>query len=195
MKSEQTLPDGYEIRELNDDEFMSHWRENAPKIFDDESQIFRVFEFLSDEEKAKNRELRESMGKPYLLSLGLFYKGEFAGWSAGHQESAETYYMRNSAVLPAHRRKGLYTALLNQTLQILVEKGFQKIYSRHNATNNAVIIPKLKAGFTITSLEVSDMFGVLVHLTYFPSPLRRKVMIYRVGDMKPDDEIRKCMKL
>lgn len=195
MKNKTILSEGYEIRELADDEFMSHWREHAPKIFDDDSQIFRVFEFLSEEEKAKARALREFMGQPYQLRLGLFYKGEFAGWSAGHQESSETYYMRNSAVLPAHRRKGLYTTLLNRTLKTLVEKGFQKIYSRHNATNNAVIIPKLKTGFSISSFELSDMFGVLVHLTYFPSPLRRKVMVYRAGDIKPDDEIRKCMKI
>jgi L-amino acid N-acyltransferase YncA len=95
--------------------------------------------------------------------------------------------------LPAHRRKGLYTALLNQTTDQLKEMGFQKIYSRHSATNNDVIIPKLKFGFTITSLEISDIFGVLVHLVYFPKELRRKMMVYRVGDIKPDDEIRKCL--
>lgn len=66
---------------------------------------------------------------------------------------------------------------------------------RHSATNNAVIIPKLKAGFVITSMEISDMFGVLVHLTYFPKVLRRKMITYRVGDMKPDEEIKKCLKI
>jgi len=135
------------------------------------------------------------MGNPYQLRLGLFYKNEFVGWSAAHQESSETYYMRNSAILPAHRRKGLYSALLKQTIATLTEKGFQRIYSRHSATNNNVIIPKLKVGFTISSLEVTDMFGVLVHLVYFPKDLRRKVMVYRVGDIKPDNEIRTCMKL
>jgi len=189
------LPEGYEIREMTGEEFGPLWREHAPKIFDDSSQIFRVFDFLSDTEKTKAKELQGYMGSPYQLRLGLFYKNEFVGWSTGHQESSETYYMRNSAVLPAHRRKGLYSTLLRQALATLTEKGFQKIYSRHSATNNDVIIPKLKAGFTISSLEVSDMFGVLVHLVYFPKDLRRKVMVYRVGDIKPDGEIRKCLKL
>jgi GNAT superfamily N-acetyltransferase len=195
MTSAPLLSEGYEIRELSDDEFTSYWDAHAEKIFDDDSQIFRVFDFLTEQEKAKVRVLRSLMGTPYQLRLGLFHHDQFAGWSAGHQESSETYYMRNSAILPAHRRKGLYSALLKQTLETVIAKGFQKIYSRHNATNNPVIIPKLRAGFSISSLEVSDMFGVLVHLTYFPSALRRKVMVYRVGDMKPDDEIRKCMKL
>ena len=189
------LTDGYSIREMSHEEFEPLWDKHASDIFDDNSQIFRVFQWLNEEEKIKIKALRESMGTPYQLRLGLYFRDEFVGWSAGHQESAETYYMRNSAILPAHRRKGLYSLLLTETLRIVKEKGFQKIYSRHNATNNAVIIPKLKAGFTISSLEVSDMFGVLVHLTYFPKELRRKMMVYRVGDMRPDDEIKTCLSL
>lgn len=191
----QKLPDGYEIRELSGEEFAPLWNEYAPKIFDDNSQIFRVYQFLSDEEKAKAKDLQGFLGSQYQLRLGVYNHGEFAGWCAGHQESAETYYMRNSAILPRHRRKGLYTALLETALSTLTAKGFQKVYSRHSATNNDVIIPKLKVGFTISALEVTDMFGVLVHLTYFPKELRRKMMVYRVGDAKPDDEIRKCLQI
>lgn len=47
----------------------------------------------------------------------------------------------------------------------------------------------------ITSLEVCDIFGVLVHLTYFPNKLRKKMLIYRVGDIKPDTEIKECLKI
>lgn len=190
-----TLPVGYEIREMTHEEFSPLWDKRARSIFDDNSQIFRVYEWLTDQEKEKAKALREFMGTPFQLRLGLFFNNEFVGWCAGHQESTETYYMRNSAILPEHRRKGLYTALLNETISVVEGMGFQKIYSRHNATNNGVIIPKLKAGFTITSLEVSDMFGVLIHLTYFPKELRRKMLIYRVGDIKPDAEIKNCLKI
>ena len=71
-------------------------------------------------------------------------------------------------MLPGHRRKGIYTALMHRVIETVVEKGFQKIYSRHSVTNNDVIVPKLKAGFVISSMEISDVFGVLVHLVYFP---------------------------
>jgi predicted N-acetyltransferase YhbS len=157
-------------------EFEPLWDKHAPSIFDDNSQVFRVFQFLSEQERSQSKELREGMGTFYSLRLGVFFKGEFVGWSAGHQESTETYYMRNSAILPEHRKKGLYTCLLKSSLDFLREKGFQKIYSRHLALNNSVIIPKLKAGFVITSLEVNDVFGVLVHLSYYQNPLRRKML-------------------
>lgn len=185
----------YEIREISQDEFLPIWNQHAEKIFDDCSQIFRVFEWLDQQEKEKAKELGKFIAEAYQLRLGVFVDGQCVGWSVGHQESAETYYMRNSAILPEFRRQGLYTSLMHKTISILKEKGFQRIYSRHSATNNAVIIPKLKAGFLITSLEVSDIFGVLVHLTYFPKELRRKIMSYRVGDIKPDEEIKKCLKI
>ena len=76
------------------------------------------------------------------MHLGVYDKeNNFAGWSFGWQENATTYYMCNSAVFKKYRRKGIYNALLKTTLSILCEKGFQLIYSRHNATNNNVIIP------------------------------------------------------
>ena len=189
------LPVGYEIRELSPEEFAPLWKKHASGIFDDNSQIFRHYDFLSDEEKEETKKLQAYLGNQYQLRLGVFFNGEFAGWSIGHQESAEAYYMRNSAILPEHRRKGLYSALLVESISRISEKGFQRIYSRHSATNNEVIIPKLKAGFLISALEVTDVFGVLVHLTYFPRALRKKLMIYRVGDIKPDDEIRNCLKI
>ncbi len=189
------LPTGYEIKQMTTDEFAPLWNEHAPRIFDDNSQIFRFFQHLTEGERAKAQELQSLMGSPFQLRLGLFFKNEFVGWCIGNQESAETFYMRNSAIFPEHRGKGLYRALLQATLATVTEKGFQKIYSRHTATNNAVIIPKLKAGFVITSFEVSDLFGVLIHLTYFPKDIRRKMLVYRVGDMNPDDEIKDALGL
>lgn len=189
------LPAGYEIREMSGEEFQPLWREHSASIFQEDGQIFNLYECLSEDEKNLRKSLREQMGKPFSLRLGLFFQGKFVGWSCGDQKDEETYYMRNSAVLPEHRRKGLYNALLQRTMEAVVQKGFQKIYSRHNATNNAVIIPKLKYGFVISALEVSERFGVLVHLTFFPKEICRKVMDYRVGDSKPDDEIRKHLGL
>lgn len=188
------LPEGYEIRSMTWAEFSPLYNQHAKGIFAD-SQIFRYHQFLSEDEKTKFAELGQNYKGAYELNLALFYKNKFAGWCSGDQHSAEAFYMRNSAILPEHRRKGLYTALLTETLRVLTEKGFQKIYSRHNATNNPVIIPKLKAGFVISTLEVSDMFGTLVHLTYLTNPLRRKMMIYRTGDMMPDAEIKSALGL
>lgn len=189
------LPAGYSIREMDDKDFQPLWREHSAKVFDDNAPIFHVYPSLSEAEQARWKDLGQRMGKPWQLRLGVFAGEEFVGWHTGNQENASTFYMRNSAILPAHRRKGLYRALLAETLKRCQEQGFQEIYSRHVATNNDVIIPKLQAGFLITGMEVSPAFGTLVHLSYFPNPLVRKMAIYRAGDCYPDAEIREKLGL
>ena len=103
--------------------------------------------------------------------------------------------MVNSAILKEHRRKGLYSALLERCLKVLSKKGFQLIYSRHCATNNDVIIPKLKAGFIISKMEIDDKYGVLIHLHFYTNSDRRKIMDYRSGQLKPDTKIREVFKM
>jgi hypothetical protein len=72
--------------------------------------------------------------------------------------------------------------------------GFQLIYSRHCATNNQVIIPKLKRGFVISKMEIDDVFGVLVHLHFHVNETRRLIMDYRSGQKKPNDQIKGLFK-
>lgn len=80
-------------------------------------------------------------------------------------------------------------------LETVRQQGFQTVYSRHVATNNRVIIPKLRAGFLITGVELTDMVGLLVRLTYFFSPLRRKALDFRAGQLRPDDDLRRLFGL
>jgi hypothetical protein len=58
-----------------------------------------------------------------------------------------------------------------------------------------VIVPKLKAGFVISGFEVSDIFGILIHLTYYFNEIRRKVIDFRVGQLVPDEQIRQLLGL
>jgi hypothetical protein len=99
----------------------------------------------------------------------------------------------NTGILPQHQGQGIYSALLPRILDMLQHEGFQIVYSRHVATHNQVLVPKLKAGFVMTGIEVSDVFGVLVHLSYFFNPLRRKVLEVRVGQARPDAEVKRYM--
>lgn len=190
-----SLPESYSFREMESAEFRPLWIEHSKPIFDDDGLIFRPMEFLPESEKESIKTLGKLMGTPYSLRLCIFHGDKFVGWHTGNQESADTYYMRNSAVLPEHRGRGLYSALLAEVMSRLSEKGFQRIYSRHTATNNAVLIPKLKAGFVITGLELSDNFGTLVHLTYMTNALRRKMLDFRCGEIRPDEELRKALKI
>lgn len=189
------LTGGYSIREMEEDKFIELQAPLREKVFSADHSIF-PFSTMTNDEQSKVGELgKDFYNKQYKLFLGVFdSQDNFVGWHFGFQENAHVFYMCNSAIAPGHRRKGLYASLLDETLKILIQKGFQIIYSRHNATNNSVIIPKLKAGFIISSMELSDIFGVLVHLKYFTNKTRRKLMDYRAGQIAPDEELESLFK-
>ncbi len=189
------IDDNYEIRSMTPEEFEPPFEKFTKEFFEDRTQVFRLRNSLSEKERERMKELGAKMGDPFKLRLGVFHKDkdkeEFVGWHFGRQESATTFYMVNSGILAHHRRKGLYAELVKRVVAVATEMGFQEIWSRHSATNNAVIIPKLKQGFVISAMEVTDTFGTVIHLRYLPSELRRKMTEYRVGHIKPDAEIKK----
>ena len=104
--------------------------------------------------------------------LASFKRKLFVGWHLGQQTLAGIFEMARTGILPQHQNRGLYTALLPTILEQLKHDGFQIVSSRHNLTNNAVIVPKLKAGFVISGFEVDDRFGTLVQLfvLFQPTP-------------------------
>ena len=69
------------------------------------------------------------------------------------------------------------------------------IYSRPIITNNEILIPKLKFGFKITNFELSERFGTMEHLTYFPQKTRRDILDFRSGFRRPDKKMKKIFKL
>ena len=139
--------------------------------------------------------LRARLAGRFRLNLGVYQGDELVGWTFGVQESPshDTYYMVNTGVLPAHQGKGIYTALLQVVLEAVRTQGFQVVHSRHAATNARVLVPKLKAGFVVTGMELSDVFGTLVHLSYFFNPIRRKVLDVRAGQSHPDSDVRRVL--
>ena len=183
------LPSPYRIEVMERDEFWPLLKEPQSKTFQTNMRV-NIRKLLSDEELEAAKRLKKNMGQPFSLQLGLFAGEELVGWSYGWQSDFESYYMTNSGVLPGHRRKGLYTALLHETIRIAKAEGFQILHSRHTATNNSVLIPKLKAGFIISSMEISDPFGTLIHLRYYCNPKRRALMDFRSGESMPDDELK-----
>lgn len=182
------------IRALTPDEERHIFSDLVHGVFEGVAD-FRYRDWLDADAIERQTALGARMGDLYRCKLGAFVDGAIAGWSVGVQDSAETYQMVNSAVLPAFRGRGIYRALVDATLAEVAAQGFQRVYSRHVATNNAVIVPKLKAGFVITGTELSDRFGALVHLSWFPHAARRKVLDYRAGLIQPDDEVRAYMRM
>ena len=133
------------------------------------------------------------MGSPTRLNLGLFHGEKFIGWHCGDQKSGEEFYMRNTGILPEYQGRGIYTAMLRKITAILTDIGFQVISSKHNATNNRVIVPKLKAGFMITGLDISDRFGTMVRLEYFTNAKRRALIDFRSGFANPSAELKEIL--
>ncbi len=190
-----SLFDNYRI-EIADNmkEFATFFAANRPKIFNEDIDL-NLAAILSEQEQQNRNELQKNLGTPYVLRFYILHNEERIGWFLGKQTDEETFYMTNTCVFANHQNKGIYKALLPKVLEILKGKGFQKVYSRHKATNNQVIIPKLRQGFFITNFEVSDVFGVLIHLTYYFNETRRKAIEYRVGHLQPNENLSKALSL
>ncbi len=130
---------------------------------------------------AAQKALRENSLGLWRKFFLLEWEGSPVGWTALRQTDKDTVYMENTGIFPEYRRRGIYSDYLGFILPYLQREGFQIIFSRHVATYNAVIIPKLKAGFVIASLEISAQFGALVHLRYHCVPDQRRVFQFRAG--------------
>ena len=136
---------------------------------------------LSDDEKEKIKELSGLNKDGFKLRLALLKGDELIGFSFGWQETSTTFFMAASLVIPEYRRSGLYTELVKKVLQITKEKGFQSVASFHIATNNPVIISKLKIGFFISGMQLDAIHGVLVKLIYHHNPLLNSAARFRAG--------------
>ena len=190
-----TLFHNYFIQSANDfQEFDDFIAKNKSIVFSDTIDT-NLSILLTNKEKISRSELAKNAGTPYKLRLYILNNSEIVGWFYGEQKDSETFQMIQTAIFQEHQNKGIYKALLPIILEILKEKGFQKVFSRHKATNNQVIVPKLKRGFMITAFEVIDIFGVLIHLTYYFNENRQKLINYRVGQLKPDALLKEALSL
>lgn len=192
MTYQRKWDDGLEIRKFSSEECETFIRPNHSRIFNSNQPRLMPHPFYSDSEKGKLKDLGRQMGG-YRLDLGAFFNGEFAGWHFGLQTSEDTYFMRNSAVLPDFRRRRIYERLLQSTLEVVTAAGFQRITSDHHPSNTAVLIAKLKAGFWISGVHIDDRFGTLVDLVWYPHQVRREAFEYRVGHTFPSDSIKQLL--
>jgi L-amino acid N-acyltransferase YncA len=78
-----------------------------------------------------------------------------------------------------HRRRGLYTRLVEAVIAAARESGYAELGSRHRPDNAAVIIAKLKLGFVITGYETSALFGDMVRMTLPLTAARRRALARR----------------
>ncbi|MFC4639918.1 GNAT family N-acetyltransferase [Deinococcus hohokamensis] len=113
---------------------------------------------------------------------------QVAGWQISRQWDNRTAYMVNTALLPGHRGHGVYSRLLPVVLDTLQAAGYPLVRSHHHATNNAVLVPKLRAGFRLQGLEVGH-HGVMAVLQRSFDPAYERYMDVRSGLARPQGEV------
>jgi GNAT superfamily N-acetyltransferase len=118
--------------------------------------------------------------QPPMVRFGAYIDGELVGWSAGHLERGNSFYMASSGVSPTHQRQGIYSALLAAVLVHAREQGAQVVRSQHSVLNNRVIVCKLRRGFHISGLSSTAQMGTLVELVHHLSQPRFELFRARV---------------
>jgi GNAT superfamily N-acetyltransferase len=158
--------------------------------------MYAAYQHMTPFEKSSVENRKRFLKERIELYYGLFNeKDALVGWCASFQLRPNELYMMYSAVLPKYRRKGWYTKLAKTTLTEAKKLGFQVVTSNHLATNNSVIIAKLKLGFFVSGLEISDEMGALLRLSYFLNADRAKVIRYRTGQEHPSARVKMLLKL
>lgn len=167
----------------------------SENIFFEDFPSVNYRKLMSDSEKELDGERRKLLKDRFFLRIGVYRENLLVGWTVGWQDTDHFFYMANSAVLPEHRNAGIYKELLSSVLRITKDAGFPVVHSKHLASNNPVIVPKLKSGFVITGLELLEWVGLLVKMTYFHDPRRRDLYQFRVGNSKPTPELKTLLQL
>jgi len=109
-------------------------------------------------------------------------KGSPIGWHMGEAEDFQTFYMRNSGILPEFQNRGLFTKFSETFARYLEELGYERISSHHKPTNRAILILKLKQGFDVAGMEMTENWGSLVKMVKI-LPRDRKEAFYKMfGD-------------
>lgn len=181
----KVLFEEYTYAEVTYKEIEAIFKNKRSEVFSEEFTIETEL-FLTERENAFYKALPKN--DIYRLYILVYKNNEPIGWHIGFQKN-DSYYMMNTAIFKAYQGKGIYTKLLLEIIKIIAEKGFLNITSRHIASNNKVIVPKLKAGFLITGMEIDERFGTLVNLKYFFNEEIKNIYLMRTGAIKPNKKM------
>lgn len=158
-----TTRSGYEIRAVPEAELRAFVKEAFDKVFPASEERGA---FVMPEDR---RESKKPLGELYRKLHHEFFlvfdpAGRPVGWNMSEAEDVLTFYLRNTGLLPEHRRKGIYTDLSARLEEYLHELGYERLTSHHQATNREVLIRKLKDGFVIAGFELTERWGALVKM-------------------------------
>ncbi len=193
------LSQSYSVEEVTAETWEVFFGEHQATVFPDEASIPFDPIFREPEQK-KIAKLRENISGS-LQWYFLIYDNETPiGRHFGFQKSELEYFMANTGILPEYQNRKIYSAFLKFIIERAVDEGFQFITSIHHADNNAVIIPKLKAGFIIQSfgfliqtMILESNFGPMIQLVYPAKDIYRKTFNAGFGAKAISTEMNKLI--
>lgn len=154
-------------------------------IFGNERRQQYMRELIGAQADDRHKALRDDLPKPARIRIGAFDEDRLIGCSSGWFEVGGNFYIGMSAVDAAYRQQGIYTRMLGAIEQAVRDRGGLLISSHHVATNNAVLIAKLKLGYVIAGTEFVDQMGLLVRLVLHLTPERRSLFADRTATLRP----------
>ena len=143
----------------------------AAQAFSDYETSKLLTEVLDMEAAGRSKSLNATAHRA--LRIGAFQGNALIGWTFARPQGEGHLHMINSGVAPAQRNQGVYSKLVQMAIEHAGSRGYVDILSRHSASNNAVIVAKLKLGFFVSGFEYSEVYGPLVRLTFLLGELRR----------------------
>ena len=152
-----------------------------PAFAELQREIFAPFEGHSAEFAAAVRAERLVGGRtdpsqwPPMVRFGAYSGDQLVGWTLGWFRRPESFYMANSGVRLAYRRRGVYSQLVGIIVEYARSHGAGVVQSQHSVLNTPVIMAKLKLGFCIAGTSFSDHTGLLVQLVHHGSKARADV--------------------
>lgn len=172
----------YRIELVDHDAWLASFDAAKGEVFPGDANM-DITRAWSEAQRQRFDELNSVFGVPLQHNIVLHdleQDDAVMGWAYGVQDQRATWYMAITAIHPDWRGKGIYSAFLRRQLECLREAGFREVLSRHHADNNRVLIAKLRAGFFITTFELTPNYGLMVHLRYNFSDDMRQIYSWRV---------------
>jgi GNAT superfamily N-acetyltransferase len=143
------------------------WREDhfPPEVF------YRLSSLRTEAARASQQRIAEVRGGDPLRDFFVArIDGEIVALFSGFDREPGVYRMWHTSVHSAHRRRGIYRAILATTIGYTRELGYDAIVSEHAPCNNPIVVAKLSAGFRIVALELDAAVGPSLILRYFHHP-------------------------
>lgn len=155
------LKTGIEVVPVSREEFFPFLRANFSKVFG-RAFMSRV-QPTARQQKANEMLIRE-YNKIHTEYFHFKKGGKVVGWSFGEMDDFETFYMRNTGLLPKYQNQGSYREFLRLFLEYIESLGYSRVSSQHHPNNGRIISLKMQEGFMVVGTENHERFGQLLKL-------------------------------